>query len=162
MVNTPEAGGQEVPIRELHQWEVSEEEVNTYEPPKHAKRVYQSNTVDLLEDDEDIPSIKLICTRNYTNVNKIVERDHLTDDNWHEWKERMRRVFYNCDINEYVTGEIKHPNEAIDPIGALNWDKNDSWAEQIIIHNVTHSDEPRRVEIHCRRNVFCIICNSRQ
>ena len=72
--------------------------------------------MDLLEDDEDIPSIKLIRTRNYTNVNKIAERDHLADDNWHEWKERMRRVFYNCDINEYVTGEIKCPNEAIDPL----------------------------------------------
>ena len=98
MANTAEAEGQEVPIGELHQEEVSEEEVNTYEPPKCAKRVYQSNGVDLLEDDEDIPSIKLIWTRNYTNVNKMMEHDHLTDDNWHEWKERMRRVFYNCDI----------------------------------------------------------------
>ena len=61
------------------------------------------------------------------------------DENWHKWKERMRRVFYNCDINEYVTGEIKCPNEAIDPIGALNWDKNDSWVQQIIMHNVTSS-----------------------
>ena len=87
--------------------------------------------------EDDIPSIKLIRTRNYTNVNKIAECDHLTDDNWHEWKERMRRVFYNCDINEYVTGEVKRPNEAIDPIGVHNWDKNDSWAQQIIIHNVT-------------------------
>ena len=49
----------------------------------------------------------------------------------------MRWVFYNCDITGYVTGETKHPNEAIDPIGTLNWDKNDSWAQQIIIHNVT-------------------------
>ena len=36
-----------------------------------------------------------------------------------------------------VTGEIKRPNEAIDPVGALNWDKDDSWVQQIIIHNVT-------------------------
>ena len=49
----------------------------------------------------------------------------------------MRWVFYNCDITGYVTGETKHPNEAIDPIGTLNWDKNDSWVQQIIIHNVT-------------------------
>ena len=114
-----------------------EEEVETYVPPKHAKRVYQSKAKENLWEDNDLPSIKLICTRNHTNVNKIAECDHLTDENWHEWKERMGRVLYNCDINEYVTGEIKHPNEAIDPIGALNWDKNDSWAQQIIIHNVT-------------------------
>ena len=137
MANTPEAEGQEVPIGELHQGELSEEEVDTYEPPKPAKRVYQSNAVDLVEDDEDIPFIKLIRTRNYTNVNKIAECDHLMDDNWHEWKERMRRVFYNCDINEYVTGEIKCPNEAIHPVGTLNWDKNDSWGQQIISNNIT-------------------------
>ena len=49
----------------------------------------------------------------------------------------MRRVFYNCDINEYVTGDIKCPSEALNPIGKHKWDKNDSWAQQIIIHNVT-------------------------
>ena len=92
-------------MRELHQGEKLEEEVEIYEPPKHAKRVYQSKEKDLLKDDEDLPSITLIHTRNYTNINKIAEHDHLTDDNWHKWKERMRRVFYNCDINEYVTGD---------------------------------------------------------
>ena len=137
MTNTPEVEGQEVPIGEQHLGELWDEEIDTYEPPKHAKRVYKSKAADLMVVDEDIPSVKLIWTRNYTNVNKIAEHDHLTDDNWHEWKERMRRVFYNCDINEYVTGAIKCPNEAVDSEGALNWDKNDSWAQQIIIHNVT-------------------------
>ena len=51
----------------------------------------------------------------------------------------MRWVFYNYDINEYVIGDIKRPNEAIDSIGTLNWDKNNSWAQQIIMHNVTFS-----------------------
>jgi hypothetical protein len=27
----------------------------------------------------------------------------------------------------------------IDPIGGHNWDKNDTWAQQVIIHNVTSS-----------------------
>ena len=131
MAHTPEAEGQEVPIGELNQGEELEEEV--YEPPKCAKRVYQSKGKDFQEDDKDLPSITLIHTRNYTNVSKIAECDHLMDNNWHDWKERMRRVFYNCDINEYVTGEIKYPNEAIDFIGTLNWDKNDFWVQQIII-----------------------------
>ena len=143
MTNTPEVEGQEVPIGEQHQGvqsELVDEEIDIFELPKRAKRVYRSKAAaaaDLMEVDEEIPPIKLIRTRNYTNVNKIAERDHLTDDNWHEWKERMRRVFYNCDINEYVTGAIKRPNEAVDSEGALNWDKNDSWAQQIIINNVT-------------------------
>ena len=55
MANAPEAEGQEVPIGELHQGELSEEEVDTYEPPKRAKRVYKSKAADLMEVDEDIP-----------------------------------------------------------------------------------------------------------
>ena len=120
MTNTPEVEGQEVPIGEQHLGELMDEEIDIFEPPKRAERVYRSKAADLMEVDEDLPSVKLIQTRNYANINKITERDHLTDDNWHEWKERMRRVFYNCDINEYVTGAIKRPNEAVDSEGALH------------------------------------------
>ena len=77
--------------------------------------------------------------KEYSNVNRITDCDHLTDVNWHEWKERMKRVFINCDITWYVTGEITHPNEYEDPDGTCNWDKNDTWAQQVIIHNVTAS-----------------------
>ena len=51
----------------------------------------------------------------------------------------MRQVFYNCDITGYITGDIKCPNEVIDSVGTWNWDKNNSWAQQIIMHNVTSS-----------------------
>jgi hypothetical protein len=36
------------------------------------------------------PSITLICTKDYSTVSKIADRDHLDDDNWYEWKERFR------------------------------------------------------------------------
>jgi hypothetical protein len=61
------------------------------------------------------------------------------DENWHKWKERMKRVFFNCDITGYVRGDVEHPNESIDPEGAPNWYKNNSWVQQIIIHNITSS-----------------------
>jgi hypothetical protein len=60
----------------------------------------------------------------------------LTDDNWHEWKERMKRVFINCDIAGYVCNTVEKPNEET---GARNWEKNDTWAQQVIIQNVTSS-----------------------
>jgi gag-polypeptide of LTR copia-type len=82
-------------------------------------------------------TVELIRTKEYSNVNKIADCDHLTDDNWHEWKDHMKHVFTNCDINGYITDTIKRPNELDDPVGARNWDKNDSWAQQVIIHNVT-------------------------
>ena len=128
MANTPKDEGQEEQIGEQEQEEEIEEEIEPYVPPKHAKRVYGKQPKDLWEDD-DLPSIKLICTKNYSNVNRITECNHLTDKNWHKWKERMRQAFYNCNITGYITGETKHPNEAIDPIGALNWDKHNSWVQ---------------------------------
>jgi gag-polypeptide of LTR copia-type len=51
----------------------------------------------------------------------------------------MKRVFTNCDITGYITDATKRPNEVDDPDGARNWDKNDSWAQQVIIHNITAS-----------------------
>jgi gag-polypeptide of LTR copia-type len=89
--------------------------------------------------DNNLPAIQLIRMKEYSNVNKIADRDHLMDENWHEWKDRMKRVFTNCDITEYITDAMKRPNEADDPDGACKWDKNDSWAQQVIIHNVTSS-----------------------
>ena len=77
--------------------------------------------------------------KEYLKVNKIADRNHLTDENWHEWKDRMKCVFTNCDITGYVTGAVSRQNEVDDPVGANNWDKNDCWAQQVIIHNVTSS-----------------------
>ena len=54
MTNTPEVEGQEVPIGEQHLGELLDEEIDIFEPPKHAKRVYKSKAADLMEVDEDI------------------------------------------------------------------------------------------------------------
>jgi hypothetical protein len=51
----------------------------------------------------------------------------------------MKRVFINCDITDYITGRVICPDITVDPINANNWDKNDSWAQQVIMHNVTSS-----------------------
>jgi hypothetical protein len=56
------------------------------------------------------PSIELLRTKDYTNINRIAECNHLTDDNWHEWKERMSCVFLSCDITRYVFSTIKWPD----------------------------------------------------
>ena len=64
--------------------------------------------------------IKLICTREYTNVSKIPEHDHLMDKNLHKWREQMKRVFISCDITNYITGRVIHPDITVDPINANN------------------------------------------
>jgi hypothetical protein len=69
----------------------------------------------------------------------IAECDHLGSDNWHEWKEWMGCIFTNCDITKYVMGTIAWPLQHFDSEGAANWDRNDAWAQQVIISNVTSS-----------------------
>ena len=83
MANIPEAEEQEKQLGEQQLEEEIEEEIVPYVPPKCAKRVYRAQPKDLWEDD-DLCSIKLICTKNYSNVNRIAECDHLMDKNWHK------------------------------------------------------------------------------
>jgi hypothetical protein len=114
-----------------------------YETPIRSKRVYQATmtqqpTVNVARVDVE-ETVKVIRTKDYLSISKIAERDHLTDDNWHEWKERSKRVFLLCKISGYVNRTLKRPNELTDPDGANNWDENDCWAQQVIIQNVAAS-----------------------
>jgi len=52
------------------------------------------------------PTITLICTKEYMAINRLPERSHLTDDHWYDWKERMNRVFTNCDITGHIDSTI--------------------------------------------------------
>jgi hypothetical protein len=85
------------------------------------------------------PTIIMLHTKDYSNVSRIADRDHLTDNNWHEWKECFRRVIKNCDITGYIDGTLKRPSAFDDPGGAANQDKNDTWAQQVLIQNVMSS-----------------------
>jgi hypothetical protein len=85
------------------------------------------------------PMIHLICTKEYSNVNKIMECNKFMDKNWHEWHKRMKQVFINCEITGYTNGTVKCPEASIDLSSVCNWDRNDTWAQQIIIDNVTSS-----------------------
>ena len=69
----------------------------------------------------NIPTVALIRTKEYTAVNRLPERSHLTDDNWYDWKEWMNRVFTNCDITGYIDGTIPQVAPEQDGIGARNW-----------------------------------------
>ena len=107
--------------------------------PKPTRTYGRHNRSPSPDIDNPLQTVTLLKTKNYSNVGRIAERDHLTDDNWHEWKERMQRVFTNCDITGYVDGSVERPSLFDDPGGARNWSKNDAWAQQVIIQNVTSS-----------------------
>jgi len=96
--------------------------------PNIDRRRSSRSNVDDSEDEFPSPSVKALKTKDYSNVSRIAECDHMTDKNWHEWKDHMLRVFLSCDIAEYVAGLIKCPDLIVDPMGTRNWDKNDVGA----------------------------------
>ena len=49
----------------------------------------------------------------------------------------MNCVFTNCDITGYIDSTILQVAPDQDGIGARNWVKNDSWAQQVIMDNVS-------------------------
>jgi gag-polypeptide of LTR copia-type/Zinc knuckle len=83
------------------------------------------------------PSIELIRFKDYASVARVPEREHLTNENWYNWKERMSRVSVTCGITGYLTGSIKRPEKAKDYEGSRNWHMNDNWVQQVIMNNIT-------------------------
>jgi hypothetical protein len=120
-------------------YEDQEPDEEILQTPIRSGKVYSSRASREAQQDRTRPTIELIWTKDYSNVNKIAERDHLMDKNWHEWKDRMKRVFINCVITGYISSTVQWPDDNTDPIGATNWDRNDTWAQQIVMQNVTSS-----------------------
>ena len=67
----------------------------------------------------------------------ITRTKELNDTNWNAWKSSMKRIFGLCDLTDYVYGNVIRPDPAQDPIGAKNWDFNDSYAAMIICENIS-------------------------
>jgi hypothetical protein len=88
-----------------------------FEAPIRAKRVYTAGAkragaelpqAGVEPPDVDFPQtgVELIKFKDYTAIAKIPDRDHLTNDNWYDWKERFARVVSTCNISGYITGSI--------------------------------------------------------
>ena len=95
MANTSEAAEQEEEQEEQQKEELIEDEIEEYVPPKQAKRVYHTKAnlpIEELWEDDNLPSNDFICTKEYSNINRIADCDHLMDENWNKWKERMKCV----------------------------------------------------------------------
>ena len=67
----------------------------------------------------------------------ITRTKELNDTNWNVWKGSMKRIFGLCDLSEYVLGNVVRPDPAHDPVGAKNWDFNDSYAAMLICENIS-------------------------
>jgi hypothetical protein len=85
------------------------------------------------------PSITLVPTNESTMITRI--KDVLDDTNWAIWRTRMRCMFKQCRVLEYIYGDIKKPDPTLNPVGAENWDLNDNYAGMLIFENISNSQK---------------------
>jgi hypothetical protein len=85
------------------------ESVTSYERPKTP--IWAASP----DIDKLLSTIELLQMKDYLNISKIAECNHLTDENWHKWTEHIRHVFTNCDIIGYVGSTIQRPITSRDP-----------------------------------------------
>ena len=83
---------------------------------------------------ENAPSIGVIKTREGA-ITKVTG-DGLTGPNWVTWQVRMMSLLALCEVEPYMRGEIEQPNKDVDPVGHVNWKKNDNYAKHLITQNV--------------------------
>ena len=76
-----------------------------------------------------VPLIKCIMIVE-SNATRTKE---LNDTNWNVWKGSIKHIFGLCDLLDYVSSNVDHPDPAYDPVGAKNWDFNDSYAAMLIV-----------------------------
>jgi hypothetical protein len=65
----------------------------------------------------------------------------LTNANWSTWKGSMKQIFGLCNLSEYVLGNVICPNPTHNPVGAKNWDFNNSYAAMLICKNISASQK---------------------
>jgi hypothetical protein len=85
-----------------------------------------SNDPDQHLPDDDTPNVELIRFKDFASFAKVPEREHLTNNNWYNWKERMSRVSTSCAITGYIRGTIERPDKATNKEGSRNWLMDDN------------------------------------
>src|ERR1700678_1646267 len=83
---------------------------------------------------ENAPSIGVIKTREGA-ITKVTG-DGLTGPNWVTWQVRMMSLLALCEVERYMRGESEQPDKEVDPVGHVNWKKNDNYAKHLITQNV--------------------------
>ena len=61
--------------------------------------------------------------------------------NWPAWSRSMTLLFKLVKVNGYVYGTVECPNADDDPIGADNWEYNDTYAQIMIDVNVSDNEK---------------------
>lgn len=80
-------------------------------------------------------SIERIKPHNYAREHRSANL--LDEDNWLNWHMDIELAFCVCDLQGYITGDLKCPNDKIDPVGASNWEYNDNYTKKVICDHLS-------------------------
>lgn len=79
------------------------------------------------------PSVARFRPKDFAGV---LETNYLFNENdwqsWAFWREDMYLRFGICGLVDYVHGQLPCPDKATDPIGASNWEYNDTYTKILI------------------------------
>ena len=62
-------------------------------------------------------------------------------NNWPSWSQAMNLLFKLVKVNGYVYGTVECPDVDEDPVGADNWEYNDTYAQIMISINVAQTEK---------------------
>ena len=82
-----------------------------------------------------LPSIEKIKPCDYAGEHRSVNL--LDEENWLSWRADIELTFRVCELKGYISGDLKCPDEANDPVGAANWRYNDDYTKKVICDHLS-------------------------
>ena len=87
---------------------------------------------------QDITTIPTIQQVRASKNQAITHTDDCLDNiNWTVWWHRLMLMLQICGVQDYVTRNIWHPDPALDPKEARNWNFNDTYSKVLISNSIT-------------------------
>jgi len=88
------------------------------------------------------PGVKAIKTSEGGALIKVGEILDARAKNWHSWSQSMALLFQVLKVGDYVHGRmIPCPDPQEDPVGAANWEYNDTYAQMLITNNIAPAEK---------------------
>ena len=105
--------------------------------PGTSVRGAQASAIAITPANADVVAIVPLILRILIVESNATRTKELTDANWSTWKGSMKRIFGLCNLSDYVLSNVIHPDPMHDPVGAKNWDFNNSYMAMLICENIS-------------------------
>ena len=87
------------------------------------------------------PSIPRLNVQEIAPVSRIDETLDGKSKNWTAWSQSMDLLFSIANARGYIDGRIRCPDANADPVGAENWEFNDSYIRMLIRKNIASTQK---------------------